>query len=454
MILLCVFLSPLLWSCATATDVPSTPPIKLPESFSRSGESPLEPRWWKSLDDPELDRLVKKALEGNFGLKAAWDRLKQARATVRVQGAGLYPQVNATGGAKRTARESNRTGRTYADEFSSGLTASYEIDLWGRVHSLRNAAVLRRRATRRDYRAAAITLSAQVAETWYSLVEQRGQRELLERQIDTNERYLKLIEMRFEKGEVPATDVLQQRKLVESTRTERTRVVARIKNLRHRLAVLLGLVPGRAELPGGDDLPGIPPLPATGVPAKWIRKRPDIRSAYLRLRAKNEDVAVAIAERYPQLDLKASLSSAAAEPALLFEEWIADVAATMAVPLVDGDRLDARVDRRRAAVSESLNKYGKTVLDAVREVEDALNEEKQQQETIQSIRRQLRLSRQAMNQLLREYRNGTQGFLRVLDELKTLQSLQRRLIEARKNLLIDRINLYRALGTGFKTREL
>lgn len=439
-------------SCASAPEHADVP-LQLPDAFSRSGEGPIEPRWWKSLNDVRLNRLVERALDDNFDLKTAWDRLKQARATERIRGAGLYPQVDASGGAKRIDTETDRAGHTYAEEYSLGLTASYEVDVWGRVRSGRNAAEMRRRATRQDLRAAAISLSAQVAETWYSLVEQRAQGELLEEQIQINKQYLKLIELRFQKGEVPATDVLQQRKLLEATRTERSQVTARIKNRRYQLAVLLGQIPGKTELPEMSELPGVPEFPPTGVPAEWMMRRPDIRSAYLRVKANNSDVAAAIADRYPRFDLKASISSAATRPTRLFEEWISELASTVTVPLIDGDRLDATVDRSRAQASESLNNYAQTVLEGVREVENALSDETQQRETVRRLRRQLRLSEQTLQQLLREYRNGTQEFLRVLDELRSLQDLERRLIESRKNLVIDRIALYRALGTGFDLSE-
>lgn len=436
-------------SCASRPRAISTP-VDMPERFGASGEEPAPARWWESLDDAALTELVERALGGNFGLKTAWDRLDQARAVARRQGAELYPQLDGTASASRTGQESNATGRNYRDEFSLGLAAGYEVDVWGRVRATRDAALYRERAGTQDLRAAAISLSAQVANAWYRLIEQRAQMALLERQIKTNERYLELVELRFRKGEVGATDVLQQRKLVESTRTETARVQAQIETLRHLLAVLTGGVPRRVELPDEMDLPDLPELPATGLPATWVQKRPDIRAAYLRVRASDRQLAAAIAEQYPRFSISARGTSAVAEPGMLLEEWLLSLAGNMTAPLIDGDRRNAEADRTRAAASENLHSYGQTILEGVQEVEDALTNERQQRETVRGVRRQLELSNRTMDQLFRRYRNGTVNFLRVLDELRSQQQLQRTLITARAQLVRDRVDLYRALGGGWE----
>ena len=424
-------------------------PTDLPEAFSASGQATNRPRWWESFRDPAVTGLVESALDGNFSLKSAWDRLDQARAVARKAGAERYPQLDGSASGGRTARETNLAGRDYEDEFTLGLTASYEVDVWGRVRATHDAAVLRREASREDLRAAAISLSAQVASTWYRLVEQRSQLKLLDRQIATNERYLELVELRFRKGDVSAIDVLQQRKLVESTRTEKARVQAELENLRHLLAVLIGDPPTKTGLPEKVTFPELPELPETGLPAVWMTQRPDIRSAYLRVRASDRDMATAIADQYPRFSITARGQSTAVEPGALLEEWVLSLAGNMTAPLIDGDRRNAEVDRSRAAASESFHVYGQTLLESFQEVEDALTNERQQQKTVRGVRQQLDLSNRTVEQLLRRYRNGTVNFLRVLDELRTQQQLQRTLVGARAQLVLDRIDLHRALGGGW-----
>ncbi len=436
-------------------------PVSVPDEFSRSGDEPVPGKWWRRLDDPKLARLVDKALEGNFNLKTAWDRLDQARAVARKQRASLWPQLDGSASGSRTVQESQGAsfitqstvpqaggggGRTYTDEFTLGLTASYEVDIWGRVQAAADAAQLSAQASRQDVRAAALSLTAQVANTWYRLVTQRAQLALLKDQIATNRRYLRLIRLRFNKGNVSATDVLQQRKLLDATRTDRTRARAELKRLQHQMAVLVGETPETIELPEQRDLPDLPPLPDTGVPVRWLRQRPDLRSSYLRVRSADREVAAAIADQYPRFSISANFQTTASEPAELLQEWFGRLAGNMTAPLLDGGRRDAEVDRARAAAAENLHNYGQTLLTGIQEVENALSNERHQRNVLKRVRKQLRLSNRTLDQLLRKYRNGTINFLRVLDELRTNQQLQRSVLSAQYQLVQDRIDLYRALG--------
>jgi outer membrane protein TolC len=243
------------------------------------------------------------------------------------------------------------------------------------------------------------------------------------------------VRLRFQKGAVSATDVLQQRKLVDSTRTEKARARRELETLRHQLAVLIGKVPGQVDLPDSTQLPELAGLPDTGMPSSLVRRRPDIRSAYLRVRSND-----------PRFTITGNFRTTAVEPSALLDEWLASLAGNMTAPLLDGGRREAEVDRARAAASESLHNYGQTVLTAVREVEDALSSERQQRRALEGVRRQLRLSDRTVDQLMRKYRNGTVDFLRVLDELRRHQQLQRSVLSARFRLVQDRIDLYRALG--------
>jgi len=435
-------------SCATQPRQVKSP-VQLPEAFSESGPGNRPDRWWAALGDDQLTALVNRSLDGNFSLKAAWDRLDQARALARRQGAPLWPQLDGTASGGRSGRETEVAGReqrTYEDEYSLGLTTSYEVDVWGRVRANYDAARLNAQASSEDLQAAALSLSAQVASAWYRLVEQRAQMDLLERQVETNQRYLELVELRFRKGEATAPDVLQQRKLVESTQTEKANVQGQLETLRHQLAVLVGGVPKKADLPARTTLPELPSLPKTGVPARWLQQRPDIRSAYLRVQSRDRDLAAAIADRYPRFTISGRLTTSAAQPSQLFDEWLANLAANMAVPLIDGGRREAEVERQRAVLSESLHNYGQTVLSGIQEVEDALTNERQQRKTVAGLRRELALSNRTVSQLWDRYTKGTSGFLRVLDELRTQQRLQRNVLSARAQLVRDRVDLYRALG--------
>lgn len=439
----------LMVGCATrVADV--APPVALPEAFSVSGEGNLPERWWRELNDPELDALIERAFDANLSLRAAWARLEQAEAVLRRSGAALEPSLNLDLGFRRTWQ---RVG-TEDDGFSSvetrrrsaGLAASYEIDLWGRIRSERNAAALDMLATREDLRALAITLSAQIASLWYDLHETQGQLDLLAAQTDITSRTLQVITGRFERGRASATDVLQQRQLLESRRGEMQRVRSRRDVIEHALAVLLGDPPSGAIFETGAKLPELPPLPATGVPAYQLNRRPDVRAAYLDVQAADQRLAAAIADQYPRLSLTAGLETGAEDYRDLIDNWLATLAANLTAPLVDGGRRRAEVDRTRAVVVERVQQYGLALLTAMREVEDALAQERRQRELITSLEEQLALAKQVLDRAQSSYLQGGVEFLRVLDAQQSVQNLERDLLTARRNLLGFRIELYRALA--------
>ena len=427
------------------------PPVEVPEAFGASGTAVVGEKWWTSFGDATLDSLIEEALEGNFSLRVAWDRLDQARAAAAASGASLWPSLDATAGAGRSATHGDRGGTRYSTDLSLGLAASYEVDLWGRVRSTRDAAVLDAAATQQDLQAAAITLAADVGRTWFRLVEQRAQLKLLTEQIETNQKYLDAITLQFRRGQVGATDVLQQRQLVEATKGDRVLVEASIEVLSHQLAVLVGRTPGSLEIPPPESLPEVPPLPATGLPAEWLRRRPDIQAARMRVAAADRRVAAAIADQWPRLGLTLGATTTDEQVRDLFDNWMASLAANLTGPLLDGGRRRAQVQRTKAAASEALNAYGQVVLTSLAEVADALSQEARQVQYVQSLHEQSVLSAKAKDRTLANYAKGTADFTRYLTALLSYQRLDRSSLQARRDLLLLRVDLYRALAGGWES---
>lgn len=436
------------FGCAAASEREPLPLQEVP-AFSASGDAVLPERWWTAFDDGELDLRVERALGANFNLAAAWERLLQAEAVLRRERADQQPSLDATAGA--AVRDGSDVARR--TELSLGLEATYEVDLWGRIESIVEAERRRAAATEADYRTAAITLSAEVALAWYRLAEARQQLALVDSQIDTNEKVLAVLRKRFEVGQTDGADVLRQRQLVESTREQRILAESRVAVLEHALAVLEGRPPQAADAEGAmpEGLPDVPARPATGLPADLLQRRPDVQAAYLRLEAADSDVAAAVADRYPRIDLTAAISTTAENPSGLFDAWLASLAGDLVAPLLDGGRREAEVERTEAVRRERLADYGAVVLDAFREVEDALAQEQDQVRRIESLERQLALSRSTLEQLRTQYRNGARDFLDVLDALREQQSLERTLLGARLERVGFRIALHRALAGGFPT---
>lgn len=425
------------------------PPVRVPEAFSEAGESVLPQFWWQSFADPSLDHLVSRALAENFSLKAARDRLDQAAAIAEKAGAERVPALNLETSAARIWSDTQGDSAT-RNSFSAGFLASYELDLWGRVRSGYEAAGLDYLARAEDLKTAGISLSAQVARTWYLWLEQKGQSALLAEQLEINTKILELVTLQFRTGQVGIGDVLQQRQLVEAVKGELALVAARVRVAANQLDILVGEAPGGFAAEPAGPLATLPPLPSTGVPLELLQRRPDVRSAWYRLRAADKRIAAAVADRFPRISLSGRVDSSAGQVEDLFQDWLSSVAANLVGPLIDGGRRRAEVDRARAAAAEALNDYGQVMLAALGEVEDALVRERQQKEHLASLERQLHLAELAEATLRDRYLQGAVDFQRALTAQLATQSLQRRQLAARQELIGYRIDLCRALAGGWE----
>ncbi len=431
--------------CTTAP--PDTSRV-LPDAeaaFSVSGRAERPERWWTAFNDEALNGLVDQALASNFNLLSAWERLREARAVARREGGDRFPDLEGFADGQYTSSD-GETG----ERLELGLASSYEVDLWGRIRAGVQADRLRVEATRADVQAAALTVAAEITRSWVQLLEASARLELLREQVGANRDALELLRARFARGQTRRVDVLRQQQLLEATRQQAAAAESRIAVLRHQIAVLTGRPPRAGMDVPARALPEMPPLPETGVPADLIRRRPDVQQTFYRLQAANREVAAAIADRYPRLDLRLSYSTlddGGAEA--LFENWALSVLGNLAAPLLDAGRRAAEVERTRAVEQRLLMTYGQTILTAFREVEDALVRERKQLEQVRRLEHQVALAEASYDQLRIEYRNGITDFIDVLSALTDEQQLRRELLTARRVRLEFRIALYRALAGGF-----
>jgi len=424
--------------------VATAAPATLPAQSTQTGSGPLPAHFWQAFADPQLDELVQQAFAHNYSLAAQRAVLTQVDAVLRQQRASWWPSVNATLGASRADGDAVERSRT----FSAGLAASYEVDLWGRIGNAVDAAALQRDASVEDLKAARITLAADVSLVWYQLVAQRELQALQQQQLDTNDKVLQLVTARFRQGQADAADVLRQQVLLEQNRAALATTASNIQVLEHGLSILTGQAPG-AALPASTTLPVLPPLPSTGLTADWLQQRPDLRSAYLGLAAADADVAAAIAERYPRLDLTANVSSSASRSSDLFDDWLENLAANLLSPVVDGGARRAEVARREAVVAERFARYQQALLTAVAEVADALSREYFQRQRLQHLHNKMTLDDQVVQRLNLRYRAGNVDYLDVLQALTDQQQTQLDVITAQQQLLEYRIALARALASGW-----
>ena len=446
-------------SCAHIPTERNDPPVTIPATYRSAVAGNAYPeRWWTTFSDPDLDRLVREALGGNLGVRQAWHRLEQAQAIAHRAGADRIPTLNIEGAASRArVRGTNAEGGTVLEtgnQFGLSLAASYELDLWGRVGATKLAAALDAEAAHDDLETAAMTLAAQIVDAWYGLAALEERLALLRNQIESSTDHVRLLELRFDTGHATAVDVLQQREQLAGLRTLEPRLEAALATGRHQLAVLLGRPPQSTDDLDPADLAAVPALPATGVPADLLRRRPDVRAAVTAVRAENERAAAALADRLPALRLTASASYSAPDAADLFDDWLWNIAGNLLAPVLDGGRRQAEVERSRAVAREHLARCGEVLLNAMREVEDALVNESKQSELIARQAEQHDVARQALKQARFRYERGLSDYLPVLTVLGREQSLARDLVTARRDYLSYRIQLYRALGGNWMQSEL
>ncbi len=459
LLILCgIFAASSLLSCSpfTAPDRSITHKIT-PDTFSLgAAASTPEQKWWRIFSSPELNSLVDEALAENLSLRAYWARLDKARFLAVKAGSTLYPSVSGDASAAYSRNHfegGSIAGSSESKVFSLGLAASYELDLWGRVQAVAESADLAVRATREDLNSAAMTVTAEVARRWIGNIARKQEAQLLQQQLETNQTYLELVELRFRKSLASALDVMQQKQLVERVKAQIPLVEMQEELLRNELAVLTGKMPHEFSGTAGQTLPDLSSVPAGGVPAHLLENRPDIQAAYNRLAAADQDLVVARADRLPAIRLTGSAAYNSDELDRLFDNWLLNLAASLTAPLLDGGRRKAEVGVAKAAVEEHLALYHQTVLTAVQEVEESLVREKRIREHISRTEQQLLAAKAALSEARSRYMNGLNDYLPVLTQLLSVQNLEMDLVSRKEDLFGARISLHRAIG-GTWTGEL
>ncbi len=421
--------------------------ISLPDSYSMQESLHNQgQRWWQAIGDQELNSFVDEALADNQNLHSLWARFERAEAQARKAGADMKPSLAAAAGASYAKIKTDDSGSTELKDYSIGLAASYEVDLWGRIRAARDSAVLVAEASREDLNAAAMTVAAEVTDRWVAILSQRLQLQLLEQQVSINKTYLELVDLRFRMSLASALDVFQQKQLVERAVAQQPLVEMQERMLQNQLAVLLGRMPNQVVQISREKMPVLKKVPAAGLPLQLLENRPDIVAALRRLEASDQALAAARADRLPALRLTGSGTYDSGKLEDVFDNWMVNLGAALTAPVLDGGRRRAEVDISQAEVKQQLAEYRQVVLTAVREVEDALISEAKIRENIAALENQLESAQKGLTEARSRYINGLNDYLPVLTQLLSVQDLEKNLIQRNEDLLAARIDLYRAIG--------
>ncbi len=426
----------------------------LPATEDLPGLAESGTRWWTTFSEPTLDTVVAGVFEGSLDLSVAWSRLAQASASSWAAGGARVPTIALESSAQRleidqsgggTASLPVRVGETY----TLGPTLSYEVDLFGRIDSALQSARLEEAATAADVQATALALSGEATDAWILVVQNRALADLVRDQIQVGEQLLQVTENRFATGSGSVLAVLQQRRQLESTRAELPNFEGAAERALHTLNTLSGRAPrdpALSELSFPTALPKLPDLPRLDVPTALLALRPDIVAALRRVEASDQNVAAAIAARYPRLSLSASYRFDGSELSAIFDRTVNSIVANLALPILNGGTLRAEVARQRAALDVSVAVLQQSILTALREVEDALSTERRGVERLRALEEQQRIAVDELAQARRRYVGGVDTYLQVLSAVQNLQVLERQILNDRATVLRSRATLLRALG--------
>ncbi len=440
----------LLAGCAPLAPQPALDtglPARYVTDAAEAAEAP--PAWRDYFADPALQAQIQRALDHNRDRALALARLDEARALAGLQASQRAPQValDAQGQRTRVPADLNLTRRPLlGDQFQLGLgLASWELDLWGRLARLDEAA--REAWLASDAAAQAVTLSLvhQVAQTWLQLAELDERLRLARRALDSREETLRIFTRRVELGATSRLALTQ----VQLLQTQAAALVSQLRQQREAQWQVLTLLTGGAPATGEPRLATLPPLRA-GLPAELLRQRPDLIAAEHQLRAADANVQAARAAYLPRISLTAALGSASAELSGLLKggstAWT--VTPDVALPLLDGGRREQNLAVQQARRQQALLAYERSVQLALRDVNDALSARQRLAEQLDIAGRTLATQAERARLAQRRYDTGAAAFLEVLDAQRDLLSAEQQQVQARRALLASQASLYAALGGG------
>lgn len=429
------------------------PKAPVPEQFPVAGsdaKAAAEISWREFFQNPELQQVITQALANNRDLKTAALRIEEARALYGIQRADQLPTVNATAGGTRT-RALLGSNRVEYTSYSVGLgMTAFELDFFGRVKNLSDAALSQFLATEQAQRAAQIALIGEVAKVWLNERALAEQAQIADNTLKARRSSYELVKQRFDAGIANALDLRQSETLVQSAVSAALALKRQHAQSMNALVLLTGT---GSKLPVQQATLSAQAITAdigAGLPSDLLTHRPDIRAAEQQLRANQANIAAARAAFFPRISLTAGLGLASQSLSSLFDSgsstWNFTPALTL--PIFDAGRNQANLDLAKVRANIAVANYEKTIQVAFREVADALDaratlaDEIKAQEAVrdaQAARLELAQAR---------YKNGVANYLDVLDAERELYTAEQQLLATRLLRLTNAVDLYRSLGGG------
>lgn len=440
----------------------TTPSIKAPLAWSEGASNTAKPAqgleqiaWWKTLDDPVLDQLMKAAIEGNLDIEQARARIRQARADLKSAAAGNKPTVNGTASVTRSKdskNASNSNGDT-TTQYTPGFDASWELDVFGSIRRNVEAAEARVGAKVEDLHATQLTLLGDVANTYVQLRAAQEQLAIAQQTLASQSDTADVTRVQYQNGLTSYLDVSQAEAEKTTTAADIPDYNTTIKQSIHRLSILIGQSPGylKKQLTVSRSLPNCGGITAIGLPSELLLRRPDLREAERTLAAASADIGVATAELYPKFDLTLGLGlnsdTISRLSSLSSGYW--SLVPQVSTLLFDSGKTKAGVEKNVAVYDEALATYKSTYLTALEDVENALVSYASAQTKRQTLTQSVQAYKESLAIAEEQYRKGLTDFLEVLTAQRSLYSAQKSLSSTNSDVLKSFISLNKAIGGGW-----
>ena len=432
---------------------------------ARTASLPAPPldQWWTGFHDPELTRIVQRALDENLDLAAAMTRVQQARAAARGAGAQRMPSGNLYASTTTLSQSTeSMTGRAAShlpgydrrqNYYDLGFTASWETDLFGGLKKGAEAATAEAQAAEAQRTGTRITVAAEAADAYMQVRGAQARLIFAKDQIATDQHLVELVQQRRDAGVASDRELAQAQALLSQAKATIPLFTVALEAQLNRLDVLMGAQPGTyaAELSAVADIPDAPGISGLATATDLLRRRPDIIAAERMVAASNARIGQALAEYYPKLSLSGIVGSQAVAPAHLFEQQGFQPVSVVGLRwrLFDFGRVAAEVKQARGANAEALLQYRSSVLHAAEDVEDAFSLLAQSENRRSEILREIAELQRARDLSEQSYAAGVIGLTDVLDGDRQLLAAKDDLAVARQSAARAAVGSYRALGGGW-----
>ena len=434
------------------------PKVAVPKAYDQQADqanSHLSNTWWTLYQDQVLNDLVAKALQNNSDIKLAVARIEESDAVLREVGAALFPQIDLNSAASRTRATTTGATPVFANNprsnFNAQLRTSFELDFWGKLSRTKEAARAQALSTRYAKDTVALSLAGLVASNYLLIRSLDSQLLVTQVSLKSREESLALTQRRLEGGVASALDV-QQAEVARENLSAQLSDLNRLRALSlHQLTVLTGDMELNIASADITSLP-IPPSPPAGLPSALLESRPDVRQAEEQMVAANANIAVAKAALYPSISLTAGFGAESMQLGDVLKSasriWTGGL--SLNLPIFDAGKMSARVDQASAKQKQVLASYEGVLLNAFREVNDALVSLRLQTEREVALNKAQVAAQKALQISENRYQSGYSAYLEVLDAQRVYNDAALTFIQSRQARLVATVSLFKALGGGWQ----